>query len=129
MAKTRTAQTGLGATPTSYSTGGEDEACRRMTHEQRKRGGQPGNQNALKHGQRTREAQRERKLAYARIKALQHLLISQGMIPCKEGRLRPRPIRQDQMALLREDEPLLAALTSLRGLFLPDAPIRRRRTE
>lgn len=71
-----------------------------MPNEARKRGGQPGNQNAFKHGQRTREVERQRKLAYASIKVLQHLLIAQAMIPREEGRLRPRPLRQDQMHLL-----------------------------
>lgn len=113
------------AISTSHSARGADTACRIMTNEARKRGGQPGNTNALRHGLRTREAERNRKLGHAGIKVLQHLLIVQGMIPREAGRLRPRPIRQDQMALLREADPLLAALTRLHGLYLPDAVMRR----
>lgn len=125
MAGTREADAGLASRPASHAARGDGAVCRTATNEPRKRGGQPGNRNAFKHGLRTREAERNRKLGHATIKVLQHLLIAQGMIPRAEGRLRPRPIRQDQMALLREADPLLAALTRLHGLYLPDAVMRR----
>jgi hypothetical protein len=59
-------------------------------------------------------------LGFAGIKALQHLLIAQGMIPHEAGRLRPRLIRQDQMALLAEAEPELAEMVRTAGAYLPD---------
>ena len=104
----------------SYSTGDGDAACRRASNDRRKPGGQPGNRNAVKHGRRTAEAQRQRKLTHSRLKVLQHLLNSQGMVPRSEGRLRPRPLRQDQMALLMEAEPELAAMVRAAGVYLPD---------
>ena len=104
----------------SYSAGDEGTACRRASNDRRKPGGQPGNKNAWKHGRRTAEAQRQRKLTHSRLKVLQHLLNSQGMVPRSEGRIRPRPIRADQMNLLLEAEPQLAALVRAAGLYLPD---------
>jgi hypothetical protein len=120
MAKAHRAQIGLGSTSESYSARDGDASCRRASNDRRKPGGQPGNKNALKHGRRTAEARRRQKLAHASLKALQHLLNSQGMVPRSEGRIRPRPLRQDQMALLIEAEPELAALVRAAGLYLPD---------
>ena len=54
------------------------------------------------------------------MKALQHLLVAEGMVPRSEGRIRPRPIRADQMNLLLEAEPELAALVQAAGVYLPD---------
>lgn len=104
----------------SYSAGDEDAACRRASNDRRKPGGQPGNKNAVKHGRRTAEAQRKRRLAHAGLKALQHLMNAQGMVSGSEGRIRPRPIRPDQMNLLLEAEPELAALVQAAGVYLPD---------
>jgi hypothetical protein len=103
----------------SYSAADGDASCRRAPNDRRKPGGQPGNRNALKHGRRTAEAQRLHKLAHASLKALQHLLNTQGMVPRSEGRIRPRPIRPDQMALLIEAEPQLAAMVRAAGVYLP----------
>ena len=125
MAKSRRAQIGLGSTSESYSARDEGTACRRASNDQRRPGGQPGNRNALKHGRRTAEARRRQKLAHASLKALQHLLNSQGMVHRAEGRLRPRPLRPDQMALLIEEEPELAAMVRASGLYLPDGILRR----
>lgn len=125
MAKSRRAQTGLGSTSESYSARDEGAACHGASNDRRKPGGQPGNKNALKHGRRTAEARRRQKLAHASLKALQHLLNSQGMVPRSEGRIRPRPIRSDQMDLLIEAEPQLAAMVRAAGVYLPDV-IRRR---
>ena len=120
MAKSRRAQTGLGSTSESYSARDKGAACRWASNDRRKPGAQPGNKNALKHGQRTAKARRRQKLAHASLKALQHLLNSQGMVPRSEGRIRPRPIRTDQMALLIEAEPELAAMVRAVGAYLPD---------
>ena len=120
MAKPRRTQIGLGSTSESYSAGDGDASCRRASNDRRKPGGQPGNRNAVKHGRRTAEAQRKRKLAHASLKVLQHLLNAQGMVPRSEGRIRPRPIRADQMHLLLEAEPQLAALVRAAGVYLPD---------
>ena len=120
MAKPRRTQIGLGSTSESYSAGDGDGDCRRASNDRRKPGGQPGNRNAQTHGRRTADAQRKRKLAHAGLKALQHLLNSRGMVPRSEGRIRPRPIRPDQMALLIKAEPRLAALVRAAGVYLPD---------
>ena len=125
MAKSRRAQIGLGSTSESYSARGEGTACRGASNDRRKPGGQPGNRNALKHGRRTAEARRRQKLAHASLKALQHLLNSQGMVPRSEGRIRPRPLRQDQMALLIEAEPELAAMVRASRAYLPDLVLGR----
>ena len=110
----------------SYSTGDGDAACRRASNDRRKPGGQPGNRNAVKHGRRTAEALRKRKLAHATLKAVQHLLVAEGMVPRSEGRIRPRPLRPDQMRLLIETEPELAAMVRAAGVYLPDQYWRRR---
>lgn len=120
MIKPRRAQTGLGSISESYSARDEGAACRGPSNDRRKPGGQPGNRNALKHGRRTAEARRRRKLAHASLKALQHLLNAQAMVPRSEGRIRPRPIRSDQMALLDLAEPELAAMVRAAGIYLPD---------
>ena len=125
MAKSRRAQTRLGSTSESYSARGEGTACRGASNDKRKPGGQPGNRNALKHGRRTAEARRRQKLAHASLKALQHLLNAAGMVSRAEGRIRPRPIRSDQMALLIEAEPLLAAMARTAGIYLPDIRLGR----
>ena len=125
MTKPRRAQTGLGSTSESYSAGDEGAACHRASNDRRKPGGQVGNANALKHGRRTAEAQRKRKLAHASLKVLAHLLVAQGMVPRSEGRTRPRPIRSDQMDLLIEAEPELAAMVRAAGVYLPDLVLGR----
>jgi hypothetical protein len=127
MAKSRRAQTGLGSTSESYSARDEGAACRGASNDKRKPGGQPGNRNALKHGRRTAKARRRQKLAHASLKALQHLLNAQGMVPRSEGRIRPRPIRSDQMDLLIDAEPELAAMVRAAGAYLPDLSTGRRR--
>ena len=111
----------------SYSARDEGAGCRGASNDKRKPSGQPGNRNALKHGRRTAEARRRQKLAHASLKALQHLLNAQGMVPRSEGRIRPRPIRSDQMDLLIEAEPDLAAMVRAVGGYLPDLSAGRRR--
>jgi len=63
----------------------------------RRPGGQPGNQNALKHGQCTYRAISARKAATARVKAAAVILHGLGAIP---GRCRRRLVRPDQVGLL-----------------------------
>lgn len=63
----------------------------------RRPGGQPGNQNALKHGQCTYRAISARKAATARVKAASVILHGLGAIP---GRCRRRLVRPDQVPLL-----------------------------
>jgi hypothetical protein len=111
---------GLGSTSESYFPGDGEGDCRKMSNEPRKRCCQVRNQNARKHGRRTAQAQRQRKLASATVEALQHLLVAEGMVPRSEGRIRPCPIRPDQMALLIKAEPELAALVRAAGVYLPD---------
>jgi hypothetical protein len=74
---------------------------------------------------RTAGAKLKRKLAHASLKALQHLLVAEGMAPRSEGRIRPRPIRPDQMRLLVEAEPELVAMVRAAGVYLPDLSARR----
>jgi hypothetical protein len=57
----------------------------------------PGNQCALRHGKRSREANRARKRSVAVVKASAILLGKLGAI---RGRVRRSPLRGDQVALL-----------------------------
>ena len=76
----------LGGTSESQSAGDEGAACRGASNDRCKPGGQPGPANALKHGRRTAEAQRKRKLVQASLKALHHLLNSKRMVSRMEGK-------------------------------------------
>jgi hypothetical protein len=60
----------------------------------------PGNQCALKHGKRSREAIRARKRSVAIVKASAILL---GKLGAVKGRVRRAPLRGDQVALLPGD--------------------------
>ena len=83
-------------------------------HKHKRPGGQPGNQNALRHGQRTRRAIAARKAATARVKAAAVILHGLGAIP---GRCRRRLLRPDQVALIpapwRNFFPLALVLSEL----------------
>ena len=74
------------------------------------RGGQPGNQNALKGGGYTNATIMARKLKRARFKAFMHIMIAHKMLADDGPRTRPRPMRGDQLVLLAERDPELAAL-------------------
>ena len=80
----------------------------KMTNQSRRRGAQPGNQNAVKHGRRSAQAILGRKLSRARLKAAAHLGLACGLFnpSCLP---KPRPMRMDQMRLLRAYDPELAA--------------------
>lgn len=83
----------------------------------RKRGGQPGNRNAWKHGRWSRAAIRSGKLSTARVKALAHAAHSLGMLTDAQ-RHRVTPLRLDQIGLIHSADPELATvLSSLRLAF------------
>jgi glucans biosynthesis protein len=65
-------------------------------------GAPKGNTNALIHGQTTTEAVTRRKLASAKLKVLRALGRDINLFA---GRVRPKPIRIDQVRLLAEHEP------------------------
>ena len=78
-----------------------------MPNQSRRRGAQPDNQNALRHGRRSAQAILARKLRVARFKGTIHLGLALGMfnISCLP---KPRPMRPDQLRLLRAYDPELA---------------------
>ena len=72
----------------------------------RRRGGQPGNVNALKHGRRSKAAERRRKATRAALKAAMAVLLGMpGGFPPGCSRPRPRRLRADQLALLAALDP------------------------
>lgn len=72
---------------------GEDSPARR-------RGAQPGNRNALRHGRRSAAAIVTGKLSTARVKALAHAAKALGML-CEVRRHRVALLRADQIEMLR----------------------------
>jgi hypothetical protein len=77
----------------------------------RKRGGQPGNKNAWRHGNRSGAATVSRKFSTARIKALAHVARQHGLLPADDRfRFRVRPVRRDQTELLWRLDPELDAV-------------------
>ena len=89
-----------------------------MTNNQTRRGPGPplGNQNAVRHGRRSAQAVLSRKLGRARLKGLAHMGLATGMF--HKGCLpNPRPIRRDQITLLKTyDQGLWGLLVTV----LPD---------
>jgi hypothetical protein len=82
----------------------------------RKRGGQPGNANAWRHGNRSAAASISRKFSTARIRALAHLAHRHGLLPANDQfRFRTRPARLDQIDLLWRFDPELAAILTQGG--------------
>ena len=82
----------------SYALAGECQPRHGTECEYRRRhGGQPGNRNGVTHGQHTRHARAARKASHAIVKAAAHLIVAHGLSP---HRVRPCPVRGDQMALL-----------------------------
>lgn len=79
---------------------------------QRRRGGQPGNRNAWKHGTRSGVAIVRLKLTVARLKALAHIARRHGILVGNE-RFRVRAVRRDQIGLLREYDPEMAMRLSM----------------
>ncbi len=69
-------------------------------------GAQPRNRNAWKHGKRSAEALLKRKLARAELKAMAFIGLAIGIFP--KSAVRNRPLRADQLALLRRHRPLIA---------------------
>jgi len=81
----------------------------------RRRGAQPGNQNALRHGQRSQAAIISRKLSTARVKALAHVVHGYGLA-VDPARHRITALRPDQVELLSQRDPRLLALVPPRSL-------------
>lgn len=81
----------------------------------RKRGAQPGNTNALRHGKWSGATMIRRKLSVARLRALAHV-IQESELALSIGRYRVGPLRQDQTALLRALDPQLLGLVPRRYL-------------
>ena len=83
----------------------------------RKRGGQPGNKNAWRHGKRSATATLRRRLSVARLKGLAHVMHGHGLLPPDDDqfRFRVRPVRDDQMELLWMYDPELAAVLTQSG--------------
>ena len=75
----------------------------------RRRGAQPGNQNALRHGQRSGATVIARKVTTARVKALLHVVHAYGLA-VDPARYRISPLRPDQVELLSRRDPQLLAL-------------------
>jgi len=80
---------------------------RGLTNNSRKRGASFGNKNAWKHGERSAQAELERKLSLARGKALALMGFKLGMFKRKP---RVRPLRTDQRSLIWRHDPELAQL-------------------
>jgi hypothetical protein len=72
---------------------------------QRRPGGQPGNSNAWKHGRRSQRAEGARKLTCARLKLAAFILQAHALAAGREFQSHARPLRQDQMNLLRREDP------------------------
>lgn len=75
----------------------------------RKRGAQPGNRNAQRHGRRSAAAITARKLSTARLKALAHVAHAYDLLKT-DDRFRISPIRPDQWDLLWLHDPQLTLL-------------------
>jgi hypothetical protein len=90
-----------------------------MANESRRsRGGQPGNQNAWKHGERSRQQQIANKTATAMLKGL--AIIGRHLKMFDDSRsVRRKPLRPDQMELIEMANPRLAATILRHGLYLP----------
>jgi hypothetical protein len=79
----------------------------------KRRGGQPGNRNAFKHGRHSVAALLRRALSVARIKALAIFANQSGMLK-DTSRFRVSPLRPDQVTILAMNDPdLLALLNSI----------------
>lgn len=75
----------------------------------RSRGGQPGNQNALRHGRRSGATIMAHKLSTARVKALAHVVHGYGLA-VDPARHRIASLRPGQVELLSQSDPQLLAL-------------------
>ena len=81
---------------------GSKRAKRQTT---RSAGGQPGNRNAWRHGRRSAAAVLKRRIARAELKAVALIGLAADMFA--GSALRHRPLREDQIALLRLHRPML----------------------
>ena len=71
----------------------------------RLRGAQPGNTNAWKHGRRSYKAELSRKLTCARLKLAAHILQVHAKAEGRSFQSHARPMRRDQLELLRREDP------------------------
>ena len=78
----------------------------------KRQGAQPGNRNSLKNGRYTHATIMARQLLRARLKAYMHIMVAHRMLADDGSRTRPRPMRGDQLVLLAEKDPELAAIIS-----------------
>jgi hypothetical protein len=83
---------------------------------QRRPGGQPGNTNAWKHGRRSRDAELSRKLTCARLKLAAHILRAHAEAEGRPFQSHARPMRRDQLELLKREDPEGWSLVQARGL-------------
>jgi len=95
--------------PASYVAGRAGASTPILANE-RRRGGQPGNQNALRSGEYTRARIDARKASRAAVKAVAHLMVLHDLLADDGSQTRPRPLRSDQWLLLKAHAPELAAL-------------------
>ena len=93
--------------PTSHALAHEDIVGHKTQNERRRRGGQIGNANALRTGQHTKAATDARKASFAVLKAIAHIIVSNGLTA---HRIRPCPLRHDQWVLLLAHAPQIAAI-------------------
>jgi hypothetical protein len=106
---------------TSYAAAHEDIVGHKTQNERRRRGGQIGNENALRTGQHTKAATDARKASFAVMKALAHVIAANGLTP---HRIRPCALRHDQWCLLLVRAPEIAEIMRPllpRGFFVADS--------
>jgi hypothetical protein len=82
--------------------------AKQQTTPKRKPGGQPGNRNAWQHGERSARAVLQRRLIRAEIRALARIAIAAELLAVSDVRL--RPVRADQLRLLKAFRPSIAGL-------------------
>ncbi len=87
----------------------------RLTNKRRERGAQLGNRNAWKHGQRSAQAELDRKLSVARVRALVLLADALGMFDKKPRTL---PLRDRERRLIFRHDPELSELLWLLPSYL-----------
>lgn len=96
--------------------GGQESA---QAGKRRRPGGQPFNQNAVRHGRYRRARLERRKLNLAELKVLTRAAHVLGLVP---GRCRVRPLRREQVNILAERCPQTLRLAEAVGLCPPRYP-------
>lgn len=98
--------------------------CANIAGPVRRRGGQPKNGNARRHGRWAAESLVSRKVTIVRLKALSHVIEALQLAP-RSSRYRIGPLRTDQVDLLLRHDPELLALVPPR--FVSKASVAKRR--